>query len=50
MVDAGYLVFAWFVIYFGAVTYIPDFSKWAENNPWWFLGGLFFGVVVIALL
>ena len=50
MVDATYLLVAWFVIYLGAVSTIPDFSSWANRNPGLFVCGLFGGVVLIAAI
>jgi len=44
MVDSIYLVFAWFIIFWGAVSYVPSISKWSDNHPvlanvvFWLLG------------
>jgi hypothetical protein len=50
MVDSSFLLVAWFVIYLGAVSTIPDFSSWANRNPGLFVCGLFGGSVLIGVI
>ena len=33
MVDASYLGFAWFIIFWGSYAYVPSIRQWSDNHP-----------------
>lgn len=33
MVDRIYIVIAWFIIFWGAVSYVPSIKEWSDNHP-----------------
>ena len=51
MVDNIYLIVAWWIIFWGAVSYVPSIKEWFDNHP--VLGNVVFwllGPAVIAFI